>query len=276
MTERHDVEHGKEYIPTAIEQASSFEEFYAAIDFRILNEILGTIGRSYGADAARSHNEAVVVNASLAKEDGGGNLGEANHENSRITLDWERITAFRDAQFPKQPIGLIALRIFVHESVHITTRIPHALTRYNEAITDQISLEVLREYLRRTGDAKLLKREGVRETLLSFGYMSSIRMLNLVIETLAAKIGEDSDRVWRAIVSMNMRGTGGKGILRQIAAEMGDGTTAEAADYLVGRPIPLDNLEKYESLGREKDREAALKRLINTLQPDDVRRGLGL
>ena len=73
----------------------------------------------------------------------------------------------------------------------------------NEAITETIALDVLKEYLQRTGNSKYVV-EKIFKRINAVSYFTERVMLHIVIDTFARKLNIDRETIWQSFVQAYM------------------------------------------------------------------------
>lgn len=229
----------KEKIERTIENAATPEEFLASIDFVALNDIISTLRRRSGVlrEYNEISPESFFFDEPEQYEDEHGRTivveGKRVFKTGKIVVGWEE-------DVPSNIRNLRALRTLIHESLHdqsfpqaedieylpedhkdnliqgqVTPRLKNGFaelqqresgtyvrqnTPLNEAVTETLALDVMNEYLRRTGQENVITKEIANE--IDFNYYEDRVVLQIVIKALADRLGmSDTDMVWKAFVS---------------------------------------------------------------------------
>lgn len=172
------------------------------------------------------HESTHLRGAYKSKESGRGSYEENN---------WEKEMQFQ--------IGL--QNAAVHASLQRGIETEVRGVSLNEAITETIAMDILPEYLIRTGNTGSLKDSRLLQELGPGAYIVDRVLLQLVIEKLAEKFEVDRDLVWRGFVQAYMTGSTS---LQELFAEI-----YMALDYDGDKDFPIARalvaLERSDSAG---------------------------
>lgn len=163
----------------------------------------GSIRISWGAIEKSSEHKGVQALHML--------VHEMTHARSHMSIEEVEVKEGGGGRaIVHQGVGEIHL---VAENFHTSPEIVKILgTSLNEAITETIAIEVLAEYMRRTGTASLLeKRSQIDELPSGFSseYATDRIILNVLIDALAEKVSMDRNVVWHGFVEAYMSGSAG-------------------------------------------------------------------
>lgn len=225
-----------------LEHAQKPEEFLKVIDFDTINEIYDTLLRKSGEfSPEKGHINQQAITIDVSPQEGSPDGVEpcvAHRESRTITMYWEAVQAAHGGD-PKIPVGIMALQMLLHEITHLRSRetqwkeSPYVQNRrtqkhvgygladyirhrnskvhqvtaesFNEAVTEEISLEVLAEYLRRKGLGGFLKDEDI-QSIASRGYTGDRIILHTVIDEVAKQLKVGRDQAWRGFVQEYFNG----------------------------------------------------------------------
>lgn len=149
--------------------------------------------------------------------------------------DWEKET---QSQF-----GLVSAAMHASLQRGIETEVRGI--SLNEAVTETIALDILPEYLIRTGNTSFLKDPRLLQELRPGAYTVDRVLLQLVIEKLAEKFEIDRDLVWRGFVQAYMTGSTA---LPELFAEIYMALDYGDKDFSIVRALVA--LERSDSAGR--------------------------
>ncbi len=232
-------EQKEESVRATPETAKTPEEFLNAIDFSELNAIFDSLIRKIGPDTTRYSNEHRVEKKKITfipklSEEGIATFqGRCNIFTGEIEIVWD------PSIYSDTGENINMLKTLIHETCHIksgflmiTTKDEHGEvksefnrngveeywhtpevdhlyvgTSLNEAITENISDEVLFEYLIRTGDSESLSRPEVLAELGYGSYVPDRILLSMVIDALARVLEIPRDTMWKGIVSAYLSGS---------------------------------------------------------------------
>lgn len=302
-----------------LESAQTFEDFIEAVDFDALNRIFDSIALKSERDGSRKITKDIIINhvsANFGQEETG--VAGADIENFQIHFSWSEVKRRTNEFGEKMSVGVAALHMLIHEMVHLYARTESSdlkegdarlrvedgasvlLTgledrqtgvsgersklgvKLNEAVTEQIALQVFDTYLHRTGDRYLIRNDiDGSEDLNREGYLYERVLLNVVIQTLAESVGlkNSEDVVWHGFVQAYMNGN-------QAVTELMDtvGKELEASD--VAQPAAKILLKMGEGsdideklvvqLRENPEMKAAIEKTIATLKPEQVQNLLGI
>lgn len=283
----------------ALEDVRTPEEFLQAVDFNVLNDIFDTLIRRVEAEQPASVTGLRVSPERVtfdAKADSHGQemtaAGRSNVSSGKIALLWGK----NDASAHPAYNVLTLLGTLMHEATHVrggytargrergnefevTIRAGLRESRYNranphrnkiialslnEAITEDISHEVLHEYLIRTGNSAFLNDPRLANELSnSEGYVLDRFVLATVIDALAREVGVPREEVWKGFVQAYMSGnTDVKELFADLERELkSDPNMTELAFSLAsGQPLnETGTLTINKVVDRVKNPDHALK-----------------
>lgn len=238
-----------------LEEVSTPEEFIRAIDFNVLNDIYDALAKR-SRDAGMSSTSGHRINPGkieftprLGAVDRIVTSGSADIENGSIEISWvhtEDVTSRYRA--------ISTLKTLAHESTHVRGGykcesvhesgvsgfvIRRGLSEnvyqrdkehikdeivgvsLNEAVTEEISHEVLREYLRRTGHGDYLTDKALANELGIGAYAVDRFVLKFLIEVLSQQLNVSQSEVWKGIVHAYMNGNQDiSGMLADVQSEV--------------------------------------------------------
>lgn len=307
--EKHDIlaKQKLENPTPTLDQVDSFDDFSKAVDLKTLNDILGTVANKSGGDSGRELTPEQITNVYI---EGVNDVSVAaiSPVTNQICFNWNNArklhTEILEEEKVNVPPGLIGLHALCHEGAHYyskneitqTTESVRVVTGYaeanidiktqvfnrigtslNEAVTEEVGLTVLNEYLRRTGNSNLLPADSdVLDAVSTQAYVYDRVLLHSVIEALASRLEADRMIVRQSFVREYMSNPGKvQELMRDIAAEIADTPNVEG---LVSKLIA----EKNSSLPDLRDGFAreeistALLIVMNTLKLERLRDSLGL
>lgn len=206
----------------------------------IMEEIARKSGRRMLRRVHRRDIEEDSATLDAMSEVKGGSTveGGADPLNFKIHFSWEKMQKSAEAFEGKVPAGVRALYALVHEMTHLYGFREHRLlpaghkdlrfegeglelrTGYsdqqfgadpgnlsevavslNEAVTEELALEAVNEYVRRTGESAMFDgHPEARKVLSTATYPVDRLVLQAVIGSLASRLEVDRDTVWRSFV----------------------------------------------------------------------------
>lgn len=294
----------------ALEDVKTPEDFLHAVDFKTLNEIFDEMATKAGRakDIEQSDwisKEKVTIDfRPITKR---GDVTEGGSYNSRkgITMLWNALVA------SEAPIYLAALHNLIHETAHSRSRyyevydetlpeavvpvrsgkgliegwipkdteklIPFAMS-LDEAVTEEIALEVVAEYLRRTGNSNLIQGEGMQR-ITTMSYTGNRIMFQTIIGELGDRLGVDRILVWRSFIQMYLSGEESTvNLLHSIAGELSKepmGNPLFVKGLLQSDPnVDLD--ETRQNVTDPASVQAAVERVFDRFGSSRVQNALGL
>jgi hypothetical protein len=222
----------------ALENAKTPEEFLSAVNFEEINHIFDILISRIGHDVQHYSTGHRVVKEKISfvpnfTEDGKATFnGKCDVETGEIIIVWD--TSAHNDLADK----IYLLKVLIHESTHVRAGFYYGTEKYNqesfprfmrsgineiwqssedstveigtsinEAITENISHEVLHEYLVREGYSGYMKQSDVRSELMMGSYTTDRVVLSLIIDALARIIETPRENVWVDIVSTYLSGS---------------------------------------------------------------------
>lgn len=244
--------------------------------------------------------------------------GAADPLHYKIKIDWNDLVAMKEKYAMTAPLGLLALESLLHEAVHLysfhemsrvvpegadedapvstvrrvfgyqeqdftiegTPGISTANVSFNEAVTEQLALQVFDEYLTRTGDRSLLKKYPEASKEISTATYANDRMLlNATIDALARRLEVDRDLIWKSFVQGYIfKEERPRKVLVRIASELiADSRIAAVNALELDSPTPIQGTPQEVTAGMtERDIEEALDRVIHGIRTEEIQDALGL
>lgn len=153
------------------------------------------------------------------------------------------------------------------ESSNIAGRtIKRAGLSLNEAVTENISHDVLHEYLTRTGNSTLLHDLTLSRDLEVGEYLQDRLFLAFIIEALSVRLEVHRDEIWKGFVQAYMSGnTDIHVLLDEIDAELGNTRyIQEIADIGADKSLSDASVDSYKTLlthVKSEIKEAILKQI---------------
>lgn len=217
------------------------EQFLDAVDFKTLNDIFDTlVAKSHGDEAVSNTGHIIereritflenIVHTKL-EEGGLSARGQAMVHTGEIFMVWDG----KDSREPKIK-NLDNLHVLVHEATHIRSgfaqgelrgnslvkagrmgledlygegdpdKILAFGTSLNEAVTENLSHEVLSEYLLRTGNSSYLTSPELLNGISGGIYHVDRILFSIIAASLAESMGVSRDEVWKGFVHSYMSG----------------------------------------------------------------------
>lgn len=238
-----------------LEKVSTPEEFIKAIDFNVLNDIYDALAersRDVGTSSTSGHRinpDKIEFTTCPEVADSIMVSGSADIENGSIEISWihtEDVTSRYRA--------ISTLKTLAHESTHVRggylceSRHESGVSGFvirrglwenvyqrgkehikdeivgvslNEAVTEEISHEVLREYLRRTGHGEYFQDEALANELGIGAYAVDRFVLKFLVEALSQRLNVSQSDVWKGIVHAYMNGNQDiSGLLAEVQSEV--------------------------------------------------------
>jgi DNA-directed RNA polymerase subunit L len=274
----------------SLETVSTPEQFLETIDFKTLNTIFDEIARKAGVVEDPAHpghriDEHKIKFIEEISDSSGDLVGRANVTTGVISIKWTNDLVPGDSIETAKLLTTLA-----HEATHIRGNISHktfphpdlpTITAHvskiglreqvtlesgkkyfpggnhglslNEAVTEELGIEVLTEYLKRTGNSAYLEDPEVVEIITEGAYISDRRVLGLVIQTLSKNLDVPTSIIWQSMVREYMSGETGTHTILNLLQEalMDDEEIRSMAQMLVTTHEPLDN--RFEKSQSESD-----------------------
>lgn len=231
----------------ALKDVKNSEDFLKAVDFNVLNDILDKlVDKSHGSEPAKNTGFLLspdrITFAAFENDQKSDIYGKSHVRRGVVTL----FCRDPQGDSPLFPTALHLLHTLIHEGVHIrggyrtesnqigsrirehknvtfekigfleatteeplfeepeTTCVGWSL---NEAVAEEIAIEVMQEYLRRTGASALLQPESMASQAVGNAtYLADRLVLVTVVTGLAERLGVSRDEIWKGIVREFMDG----------------------------------------------------------------------
>ncbi|MDB5264469.1 MAG: hypothetical protein JWN64_40 [Parcubacteria group bacterium] len=296
------------------DKASTPEEFIQSVDFNAINSIFDSlIKKAGGADRVNvSGHDVSPTRISFDVSDNGEGFyvtaGEAKVYSGEIALEWPSTVQQSRAQ---RNISL--LKSLLHESAHIRGAYTEQLERMeggeiseatvrhglwerhvtntgtdsqtalslNEAVTEDIAHEVLREYLIRTGNSSYLTDPAILERLAMGAYVNDRLALSVIIQVIANETKVDKDQVWKGIVRAYMSGNDDlHKLFSDIETTIQENPRAQdvltmlKSDTRIDHYLPINSL--YSVVDDPLEQLEVMKRVIKSFDSEQYRNVLGL
>lgn len=295
----------------SLEQVQSPEDFLLAVDFRTLNSLLDDLSRKSSFRRSTIGQDSIIFAETGPTDDDDesefGIAGRANQKNRTITFYWDFLS-----KIAKSHIGVHALHTLIHEATHLQSffelrdrevkggdgsliqssfrmrmgvgeasfdsledDLPHKIAKsLNEAITETLSIELLNEYLRRTGESEKLDTLGIARDLSTQSYVHDRLVLSMVIDALAKRMEVDRDTIWKGFIEAYMNGSDQViDLMVQVCRELPepiDSLTYELLkDKSLDRTLSFSQLR--ERFGATAEYEEALKRVLYAFDTKHVK-----
>lgn len=220
--------------------AMTQEQFLDAVDFKTLNDIFDTlVAKSHGEEGVNSTGYKIERARITFHENIFTKLedmelttrGQADVETGKILITWDE----KDSREHKLK-NLDYLHALVHEATHIRSGFvagelngnssvkagrsgllesysedEHEYflsfgTSLNEAITENLSHEVLSEYLLRTGNATYIKNPTLLNSISGGVYHTDRILFSVIVMSLSEALSVSRDEIWKGFVQAYMSG----------------------------------------------------------------------
>jgi hypothetical protein len=241
-----------------LEDVKTPEEFLRAVDFNALNDIFDALEDKSGGERPSKNTgyrvdpDKITIVGSL--RDGKGELYGA----ARVDLGTITVVGKEESGETASLVRTISLlRLLMHEAAHVrgghkreyyeeseevrrfilrgglrenlyeikqgrVDERAHGLS-LNEAVTETLGQQVLREYLIRVGKSGYFKNKELSREVGIGSYVADRYILEMVIGALAQKLETDKQDIWRAFVRAYMDGnTDIEDLLNQITTQLSE------------------------------------------------------
>lgn len=300
----------------ALEDVKTPEDFLNAVDFNELRAIFGTvIGKAGDQEQAVDLGTIRVARDETGPRIFGEEItaeiaATANRDTGQITLYADEIEKMiqklhaHDPELDAPSVGYTVLHVVVHELTHMQSkktpvtvedgfergtagfvdflrrsdeRIITLGRALDEAMTEEVALEVLKEYLHRTGSRSLLAKPEIQNAALHFYVLDRV-VLHGIADGLATSIGVPQEVAWRGMVHEYMNGNHSTyELLKALISEL---VESEVALPAILFQDPHVGAEQIAEIGDKfKDPGAfvrAAERVQYALDPNVVHNALGL